>query len=43
MKIGEAIEIWADDLTVERDIQNLVRRLGHEMHVVEEFMGHELE
>ena len=43
MKIGEAVEIWADDLTAERDIQNLVRRLGHKMHVVEEIAGHKLE
>jgi len=43
MKIGEAIEIWSDDLTAERDIQSLVRCLGHEMHIVEEFAGHESE
>ena len=35
MKIGETLEIWADDPAAEKDIQSLVRRLGHEILAME--------
>ncbi len=35
MKIGETLEIWADDPAAEKDIQSLARRLGHEIVVME--------
>ncbi|MDH5447477.1 MAG: sulfurtransferase TusA family protein [Candidatus Bathyarchaeota archaeon] len=31
MKVGETLEIWADDPAAERDIQSLTKRLGHEI------------
>lgn len=31
MKVGEALEVWADDPAAERDIQSLAKRLGHEV------------
>lgn len=35
MKTGETLEIWADDPAAEKDIQSLVRRLGHEILMIE--------
>ena len=35
MKIGETLEIWADDPAAEKDIQSLARRLGHTIVVME--------
>ncbi len=29
MKVGETLEVWADDPAAERDIQSLASRLGH--------------
>jgi TusA-related sulfurtransferase len=29
MKVGETLEVWADDPAAERDIQSLTSRLGH--------------
>jgi len=31
MKIGETLEIWADDPAAERDMQSLTQRLGHKI------------
>lgn len=31
MKVGEILEIWADDPAAEKDIESLTRRLGHEI------------
>lgn len=31
MKVGETLELWADDPAAERDMQSLTRRLGHEI------------
>jgi len=31
MKVGESLKIWADDPAAERDIQSLIKRLGHEI------------
>ncbi len=31
MKVGETLEIWADDPAAEKDIQSLTKRLGHEI------------
>lgn len=31
MKVGENLKIWADDPAAERDIQSLIKRLGHEI------------
>ena len=35
MKIGETLEIWADDPAAERDIQSLTQRLGHKILKIE--------
>jgi TusA-related sulfurtransferase len=29
MKVGETLEVWADDPAAERDLQSLTSRLGH--------------
>jgi tRNA 2-thiouridine synthesizing protein A len=29
MRAGETLEVWADDPAAEKDIQSLVKRLGH--------------
>lgn len=31
MRIGETLEVWADDPAAEKDIQSLVKRLGHKI------------
>ena len=31
MKIGETLEVWADDPAAEKDIQSLTKRLSHEV------------
>lgn len=31
MKVGETLELWADDPAAERDIQSLTKRLAHEI------------
>ncbi len=31
MKVGETLEVWADDPAAEKDIQSLTKRLGHEI------------
>lgn len=31
MKVGETLELWADDPAAERDMQSLTKRLGHEI------------
>jgi TusA-related sulfurtransferase len=31
MKLGETLEIWADDQAAERDMRSLTKRLGHKI------------
>lgn len=31
MKVGEMLEVWADDPAAESDIRSLVKNLGHEL------------